>query len=495
MSRGVDFADIQGLLRFGYGKMTQARFELLRIKDRQAARSWLASARVNDAVARDTPPKTALHIAFTAPGLAALGVPASVIEGFSHEFRTGMSTDYRGRLLGDVGANAKEHWSWGCSGQEPHLLAMLYAEPDCFEDHLRDSAGELWRKAFDTTRLPAAELDGTEPFGFADGLSEPDVDWEQRRETPLTQAEYTNTAALGEFLLGYRNEYGKLTERPLLEPNAGAADLPNAPDAPDKKDLGLNGTYLVVRQLSQDVRAFWRFVTEQAGGDLAKGEELAAAMVGRRRDGAPLAKLEDRETSGGRLGSKRNRFTFDEDQTGALCPFGAHIRRANPRNTDYPEAPRGLFHKLKIALGFGMNEFRYDVMSSVRFHRILRRGRKYGPPLSPEEALGTASPGEAELGLYFICLNANISRQFEFIQNAWIANTKFSAMTAESDPLLGNREPIPGCPVTSDFNMPRESGLRRRIQGLPRFVTVRGGAYFFLPGLRALRYIARSGSE
>jgi deferrochelatase/peroxidase EfeB len=134
-------------------------------------------------------------------------------------------------------------------------------------------------------------------------------------------------------------------------------------------------------------------------------------------------------------------------------------------------------------------------MSSVRFHRILRRGRKYGPPLSPEEALGTASPGEAELGLYFICLNANISRQFEFIQNAWIANTKFSAMTAESDPLLGNREPIPGCPVTSDFNMPRESGLRRRIQGLPRFVTVRGGAYFFLPGLRALRYIARSGSE
>ena len=32
--------------------------------------------------------------------------------------------------------------------------------------------------------------------------------------------------------------------------------------------------------------------------------------------------------------------------------------------------------------------------------------------------------------------------------------------------------------------------LRQRVEGLPQFVTVRGGAYFFLPGRRALRYIA-----
>src|SRR5439155_1455301 len=88
-------------------------------------------------------------------------------------------------------------------------------------------------------------------------------------------------------------------------------------------------------------------------------------------------------------------------------------------------------------------------------------------------------------GLNFICLNANISRQFEFLQNAWIASTKFSGLTSESDPLLGNRISIPGCPVTVNFTMPGSSSLPRRVSRLPQFVTVRGGAYFFLPSLRA----------
>ena len=127
---------------------------------------------------------------------------------------------------------------------------------------------------------------------------------------------------------------------------------------------------------------------------------------------------------------------------------------------------------------------------SVRFHRILRRGRAYGPELKPEDALAPAPPNEPERGLHFICLNANISRQFEFLQNAWISSTKFSGMTGESDPLLGNRQTMPDCPVTSDFNIPQEAGLRKRVSGLPQFVTVRGGAYFFLPSLRALRYFA-----
>ncbi|MGH7129360.1 MAG: hypothetical protein ACREIV_12380, partial [Planctomycetaceae bacterium] len=129
-------------------------------------------------------------------------------------------------------------------------------------------------------------------------------------------------------------------------------------------------------------------------------------------------------------------------------------------------------------------------MSSVRFHRILRRGREFGPGLSPEDALAPAPPNDPERGLYFICLNANISRQFEFLQNAWIMNTKFSGLSGESDPLLGNREPIPGCPVTDEFIIQEAGGLRRRVSGVPQFVTVRGGGYFFLPGLRALRYIA-----
>jgi hypothetical protein len=113
----------------------------------------------------------------------------------------------------------------------------------------------------------------------------------------------------------------------------------------------------------------------------------------------------------------------------------------------------------------------------------------------PEDALTPAPPNEPARGLHFVCLNANISRQFEFLQNAWIANTKFSAMTGESDPLLGTRAEIPGCPVTADFNQPRDGRPRRRVSGLPQFVTVRGGAYFFLPSLRALRYFASDRSS
>ena len=188
-----------------------------------------------------------------------------------------------------------------------------------------------------------------------------------------------------------------------------------------------------------------------------------------------------------------NQFTFDSDPAGARCPFGSHLRRANPRNADYPQRPAGLLHKLITMLGFGPRGFRDDLMSPVRFHRILRRGRKYGDKLDPESALSAPPEGDAPRGLYFICLNADISRQFEFLQNAWIAGTKFSGLTGESDPLLGTRQPIPGCPVTDTFTMQTENGLPRRVTGLPQFVTVRGGAYFFLPSLRAIRYIASVG--
>jgi hypothetical protein len=76
-----------------------------------------------------------------------------------------------------------------------------------------------------------------------------------------------------------------------------------------------------------------------------------------------------------------------------------------------------------------------------------------------------------------------------------MVNTKFSGLTGESDPLLGDRESISGCPVTNDFNMQTAGGLRRRVSGVPQFVTVRGGAYFFLPSLRALRYFASEPGE
>jgi hypothetical protein len=65
-------------------------------------------------------------------------------------------------------------------------------------------------------------------------------------------------------------------------------------------------------------------------------------------------------------------------------------------------------------------------------------------------------------------------------------------LTGESDPLLGTREPRPGCPVTDAFVLQNDGRVRTQVSALPQFVTVRGGAYFFLPGLRALSYIAKA---
>ena len=488
----VDYADVQGLVRFGYGHMTSASYALVRVKNAAAAKAWLRSAPITTAATVKPPPKTALNIAFTAPGLKGLGVPASIIAGFSHEFRGGMGQESRARQLGDVGKNAPSNWTWGNDGREPHALVMFFAEQDQLDLFIHRTRDQNWSEAFEKiTSLGTSNLDGDEPFGFADGISQPQIDWEQQLERPCIQLEYTNVVALGEFLLGYRNEYGKITDRPLLESDAATIGLLNAKDAPAKKDLARNGSYLVMRQLEQDVRGFWKFLNEQAGGNVADANQLGAKMVGRTRAGDPLVSIEAEPIPGTDPRTvTQNQFTYESDPVGARCPFGAHVRRTNPRNSDFPERRLSALRKLIVMLGFGPKGFYDDVTSSVRFHRILRRGREYGSELLPEEALQLAPPNESPRGLHFICLNANILRQFEFLQNAWIANTKFSGVTGESDPLLGNRESLPGCPVTGNFTMPGDGTLRRRVSGLPQFVTVRGGAYFFLPSLRALRYFA-----
>ena len=82
----VDYADVQGLVRFGYGHMTSASYVLARIKNADAAKAWLRSAPITTAVEQKPPPNTALNIAFTAPGLRALGVSESVIGGFRMSF-------------------------------------------------------------------------------------------------------------------------------------------------------------------------------------------------------------------------------------------------------------------------------------------------------------------------------------------------------------------------------------------------------------------------
>ena len=113
----------------------------------------------------------------------------------------------------------------------------------------------------------------------------------------------------------------------------------------------------------------------------------------------------------------------------------------------------------------------------------------YGAEIPLPQALADA-PGASESGLHFISLGANIGRQFEFVQGAWIVGTKFDGLSHESDPLLGHRLPGVDGISTDRFSMPRADGPDRRLSGLPQFITVLGGAYFFLPGIRALRYLA-----
>src|SRR5688572_22792099 len=99
----IDFGDVQGLVRFGFGRMTQASYALLRVRDVAAARAWLRSAPITTAVTMQPPPSTAMQVAFTAAGLRALGVSPAVLAAFSPEFLSGMTEPSRARRLGDTG--------------------------------------------------------------------------------------------------------------------------------------------------------------------------------------------------------------------------------------------------------------------------------------------------------------------------------------------------------------------------------------------------------
>ena len=494
----VDYSDVQGLVRYGYSSLNEACLLLLTIRDVNAARSWLTEAPISNAIQLAQAPDTALQIAFTADGLRALQLPLSVLAGFSDEFLAGMTDPNRSRRLGDVAENSPANWHWGGPNTVPHAVLMLYAKKGQLETWTARVQGPNFAAAFDILRaLPTSDLDNTEPFGFADGISQPQTDFDRQRKIKDNgngnELEYGNLVALGEFLLGYPNEYDRYTDRPLLPQSELASSiLSAAEDAPDKLDLGKNGTYLVLRTLSQDVRSFWQFVDKAANQDPQARKKLAEAMVGRSMDGHPLVPLSQQSIAGiDAAGASLNQFTYDSDPNGTRCPFGAHIRRANPRNADLPPGSSGLLKHILHIFGFSITGFRNDVMASTRFHRILRRGREYGPPMTVDEALASTEPDTAERGIQFICLSANICRQFEFVQGSWLMSTKFNALTEESDPLLGNRQPVRGCPFTDTFSVPQETGLRRRITGLPQFIRVRGGAYFFLPSLRAIQYLSQ----
>ena len=293
-------------------------------------------------------------------------------------------------------------------------------------DALRDLPGVVPVWHLDV-HVPA---DGREQFGFRDSISEPAVEGTGILGSNPHEAPFK----AGEFVLGYEDETGETA--PVPQPEV----------------LGRNGTYVAFRKLHQKVAAFRQFLSEQAE-DRGEQEWLAAKMVGRWPSGAPLALSPDKDDP--ELGAdpeRNNAFMYGDDPRGLKCPMSSHARRMNPRDA--------------------------VITGQARLHRMIRRGTNYGPSLPP----GVLEDDGAERGLMFAFVGAHLDRQFEFVQRQWLNDGKFIGAPAETDPLIGGF-------TDRQFTIPSRP-IRRRVQGIPNFVVNRGGEYCYMPGLRALRWLA-----
>ena len=438
----LELHDIQGLVLSAYPHLPWARYLFLRIDDPPAARQWLDGLAAAVTTAADAKESTACNMALSFAGMERLGLAPDALATLPRPLQQGMASEYRSRILGDSGAGAPPRWRWGGPGAGPDVVVAVYAAvPAGLLDAGAVGPGLSVIASVESLLLPYS----LEHFGFTDGVSQPILDG-TRRAAENTAAD-REVIAPGEFLLGYPDQSGRQAEGPTVAADRSSSALPEAPGGPGRRDLGRNGSYLVVRQLAQDVAAFRRFVD---GDDL-----LAAEMVGRWPNGAPLALAPDEQDDSL---SSANEFGYEGDKHGLRCPLGAHIRRANPRNSTTKTDARS----------------EQTARESANRHRILRRGRPYGP---------ADAAVDDERGLMFLALNADVERQFEFVQHTWLNNPAFAGLSGEVDPLTGD-QPVRG----GTFTEPAVP-VRRRHRGIPSFVTTRGGAYFFLPGVAALRWL------
>ena len=362
---------------------------------------------------------------------------------FPQDFREGMAA--RAQLLGDTGDSAPERWEPGFLHPGVHVLVMISAQTEpALQEHdarLR-AAAEASGLTVVADQVGAALPGGIEHFGFADGFAQPAIEGAGVEPRPGQGApdgkDGWRPIRAGEFILGYADEQGAL------------------PDTPDPDQFGVNGSYLVYRKLRQDVAAFRRLVAEGARRYPGGEELLAAKIVGRWRDGTPLASSPDRPDPALAADPARNNaFSFADDADGRRCPIGSHIRRANPRRS-----------------------LPFDG-ALVNRHRLIRRGIPYGTPLP----VGAADDG-ADRGVVFMCLQASIARQFEFVQSQWFAGGNAFRLGDDQDVVMGLQDHEGARKMTVPGSPPFFLGP------LSRLVTVRGGEYFFCPGINGLRHLA-----
>jgi deferrochelatase/peroxidase EfeB len=483
----------QGLVATAFGHLPVADALFLAGPGR-AGGAWIAALRaripISDATGKTA---SAAALALTWSGLAAMGLDEGALATFSTPFREGMlQADRRRRLsdLPDLGTVIDGGPIWSGNAPEPsadgggttatpltvHALLLLYAADDdalaaqraSAEEALRGQGVRVVRSLRLTLRVDDAGVP-REHFGFADGMSQP-VPCGDAVVAPTwpgaDEERRWHGVPLGEILMGHPNAHREPSPGPIVAESPAAHDTLPATGAPEGfRNLGLDGSYLVVRELRQDVAAFWSSLDAAArslGDERLDATWLAERVVGRTRDGDPLA-------PGGTLprehGEPANAFGFAErDLHGLGCPLGSHVRRANPR--DSLPSRDGYRPGLDAAPA---------LLASANGHRVLRRGRKFGPDVADPRV-----DDGAERGLLFACLNTDIERQFEFVQQTWLLNQAFATLFDETDPLLGpkGRFTIPATPVR----------LRPAVEA---YVRLAGGEYFFLPSLPALDYLAR----
>jgi len=222
---------------------------------------------------------------------ARLGVSERTIASFPTAFQRGMHAEGRARLLGDIGEDAPEHWQWG--GGEANAadaVVLLYAEtpealaPLMVVEQRRLAEFGLVERAkivFDETRR-----NGKEHFGFIDGISQPIV-----RGTPSALKhpyDYDHLAEPGEFILGYPDNRGQLPRTPIVAAtddagrNAADSRRVHRPDfaiseANMPRDLGRNGSFLIVRQLEQHVDTFNAFLADAASARMLSARHAMQA--------------------------------------------------------------------------------------------------------------------------------------------------------------------------------------------------------------------------
>lgn len=449
----TDLDDIQGLVYSAWSDHPYAAYLFATLGEQEErSRAWLDALRphISPASKETRGDGDRVNVALSADGLAKLGVPEEARGALPQEAKQGMAA--RARILGD---DEPADWELG-QRKELDVLVMVFARDPQRRDELIRIHRDALSAAGADVRPPelTQSLYGKEHFGFADGVSQPTL---AGRREPRTSAE--PPIATGEILLGYANAYDRLPASPQW----------------DGFDLGHNGSYLVFRKLHQHVGRFWGYVAEQARAlepepvaSAALTQKLAAKLVGRWKSGAPLVRAPDADDPAEATVERVNAFGYlQEDPHGLRCPISSHVRRANPRDA------RGGSAK--------------DSLAVVNRHRIVRRGRSYGAPLPDSEALAGRDDDQPR-GLYFICLQASIARGFEFIQQTWLSNPGFMGLHAEPDPIMGNGD------GTCELTIPNEP-VRLRLANVPSVVTVRGGGYFFLPSLAALKRIAQNRAE